>query len=160
METYGIVVSIFSVSDQDSRKRFFQKSFLLADVKPKIVLAMPFLIISNVDVNFQAQDLQWRSYTTGDILPTTKRVELLGKKKFVTTALDSEHEVFIIHIAALSLNPDDGVHPLRRAQIAYLKADEALIEVLSEYTDFVDIFSPKLGTPKTRNQQPCHRVNG
>ncbi len=36
------------------------------------------------------------------------------------------------------------MHPSRRAQIAYLKVDEAPIEGPSEYTDFADVFSPKL----------------
>ncbi len=36
------------------------------------------------------------------------------------------------------------MHPSRRAQIAHLKADEAPTEVSSEYTDFADVFSPKL----------------
>ncbi len=58
LEIYGIVVSIFSVSDKDNRERFFEETFLLADVKPDIVLGMPFLTISNADVDFQARDLQ------------------------------------------------------------------------------------------------------
>ena len=45
------------MSDKDGRKKFFEKSFLLADVKLDIVLEMPFLIMSNVDINFQARDL-------------------------------------------------------------------------------------------------------
>ncbi len=57
LETYGIVVSIFSVSDKDGRERFFEKSFLLADVKLNIVLGMLFLTMSNADVDFQARDL-------------------------------------------------------------------------------------------------------
>ena len=36
------------------------------------------------------------------------------------------------------------MHPSKRAQIAYLKVDETPIKVLSKYTDFADIFSPKL----------------
>ncbi len=36
------------------------------------------------------------------------------------------------------------MHPLRRAQIAHQKADEAPSIVPSEYVDFADIFSPKL----------------
>ncbi len=67
-----MVVPTFSVSDKDGRERFFEESFLLVDVKPNIVLGMPFLTMSNADVNFQAQDLQWRSYTTGDVLSTTR----------------------------------------------------------------------------------------
>ncbi len=52
-----MIVSTFSVSDKDSKKRFFEESFLLADVKPDIVLGMLFLTITNVDVDFQAWDL-------------------------------------------------------------------------------------------------------
>ncbi len=144
METYGIVISTFFVLDKDERERFFEESFLLADVKPDIVLGMPFLTISNADVNFQARDLQWRSYTTGDVLPTTRRVELIGKKEFAAAALDLEYEAFIVHVAALSIDLGDKVHPSRRAQIAHLKADEALTKVPSEYADFADVFSPKL----------------
>ncbi len=58
LETYGMVVSTFSVSDKDGRERFFEESFLLADVSPDIVLGMPFLTMSNAEVDFQARDLQ------------------------------------------------------------------------------------------------------
>ncbi len=51
----------------------------------------------------------------------------------------------MIHIAALSSDSGDKIYLLRRAQITYLKVNEASIEVCpSEYTDFVDIFLPKL----------------
>ncbi len=139
-----MVVSTFSVSDKDGRKRFFEESFLLADVSPDIVLGMPFLTMSNVDVNFQARDLQWRSYTTGKVFPTTRQIKLIGKKEFAAAAFDSEHKVFVVHIAALNVNSGDEVHPSRGAQIAHLKVDEAPTEIPSEYTDFADIFSSKL----------------
>ncbi len=58
LETYGMVVFTFSVSDKNGRERFFGESFLLANVRPDIVLGMPFLNMSNTDVNFQARDLQ------------------------------------------------------------------------------------------------------
>ena len=141
-----MVVSTFSVSDKDSRKRFFEKSFLLADVKPEIVLGILFLTISNADVDFQARNLQWRSYTTGNVLPTTRWVELIGKKKFTTAALDLEHEVFVVHVAALSVDSGDEVYPFKRAQIAHLKVDEASSKVPSKYADFANVFSPKLVT--------------
>ncbi len=53
-----MVVFTFFISDKDSRERFFEESFLLANVKPDIVLEMPFLTMSNADIDFQAQDLQ------------------------------------------------------------------------------------------------------
>ncbi len=57
LETYEMLVSTFSVSDNDDRERFFEESFPLADIKPDIVPGMPFLIMSNADVDFQARDL-------------------------------------------------------------------------------------------------------
>ncbi len=53
-----MVVSIFSVSDKDGKEWFFEESFLLAEVSPDIVLGMPFLTMSNADVDFLARDLQ------------------------------------------------------------------------------------------------------
>ena len=47
-----MVVSIFSVLNKDGKERFFKESFLLVDVKPKTVFGIPFLIMSNADVNF------------------------------------------------------------------------------------------------------------
>ena len=54
LETYEMIVFTFSLSDKDDRERFFEKSFLLADVKPDTVLGIPFLTMSNADVDFQA----------------------------------------------------------------------------------------------------------
>ncbi len=115
LKTYEIVVSTFSVLDKDDKERFFEESFLLADVKPDIVLGMPFLTMNNADIDFQARDLQWRSYTTGDILPTTRRVELIEKKEFAVVALKPEYEVFVINIAALGVDLDHKMYPSRRA---------------------------------------------
>ncbi len=58
LETYEMVASTFSVSNKDGRERFFEEIFLLADVSSNIVLKMPFLTMSNADVDFQARDLQ------------------------------------------------------------------------------------------------------
>ena len=139
-----MIVSIFSVLNKGGKERFFEESFLLADVKPEIVLEMSFLTISNANVDFQARNLQWRSYITRDIFPTTRRVELIGKKEFAAAALDLKHEVFAVHVAALSVNPDDGVHPSKIAEIANLKVDEAPTKVPSKCADFADVFSPTL----------------
>ncbi len=72
LETYGRVVSSFSVLDKDSKERFFEESFLLDNVKPNVVLRILFLIMSNTNVDFLAQDLQWKFYITGDVFPTPR----------------------------------------------------------------------------------------
>ena len=104
MKTYEIVVSTFSMSDKDDKEKFFEKSFLLADIKPNIVLGMLLLTKSNVDIDFQARDLQWKFYTTGNVLLTTKQVKRIEKKKFAATILDPKYKAFIVHIAALNLD--------------------------------------------------------
>ncbi len=106
-----MVVSTFSISDKDGRERFFEENFLLANVKLDIVLGMPFLTMSNADVNFQARNLQWRFYTTGDVLPTFRPVKLIKKKAFAVAALNPEHEAFIVYVAAFSVDSSDEVHP-------------------------------------------------
>ena len=85
-----------------------------------------------------------RSYTTRDVFPTTRRVKLIKKKKFAAAALDLEHETFIVHVAALSVDSGDEVYPSKRAQIVHLKADKASTKVPSKYTDFADLFLSKL----------------
>ena len=75
---------------------------------------------------------------------TTKQVKLIRKKEFVAAASDLEHKTFVVYIATFSVDLGDEMHLLIRAQIAYLKADEAPTKVSSEYVDFANIFSPKL----------------
>ncbi len=96
--------------------------------------------MSNADIDFQARDLQWRFYIIGNVLSTTRWLELIGKKEFAVAILDPEYEAFVVHIAALSIDSDDKVHPLRKTQIAHLKADEVFSEMPSKYADFADIF--------------------
>ena len=59
-------------------------------------------------------------------------------------ALDLEDKTFVVYKIALISDLGDEVHPLKRIQIAHLKVDEAFTKVSSKYTDFADIFSPKL----------------
>lgn len=44
-------------SNKNDRKRFFEKSFLLANIKLDVVYGMLFLTISNANNDFQAWDL-------------------------------------------------------------------------------------------------------
>lgn len=53
-----MVVATFFVLDKDNKERFFEKNFLLADVKPNMVLSISFSIISNANIDFQAWHLQ------------------------------------------------------------------------------------------------------
>ena len=92
LDTYGIVVAAFSMTDKANRVRFFEETFLVANVSPKVVLGMPFLTLSGADVDSLGRELRWKTYTTQEALPTTKRVELVRKKEFAAATLEPEHE--------------------------------------------------------------------
>ena len=111
----------------------------MANISAEVVLGMPFLTLSNADVQFVEKELTWRSYTTAEALPTTKRVELINKKEFAKAALDEKSETFVVHVAALNLTP--GIHLDRAAQIASLLAEE--VRIPDEYSDFADVFLAK-----------------
>ena len=149
-----MVVSTFSLLDKDGREGFFEKSFLLADIKPDTMLEILFLIMRNANIDFQARNLQWRSYTIGDVLLTIRWVELIEKKKFATIVLNPKYKIFLVYIAALSVDSSNKVYFSKKTQIAHLKVDEALTNVLNKYTDFANTFLPKLAA-----ELPEHRIS-
>ena len=119
LDTFGMVITAFSVTDKANRVRFFKETFLVANVSPEVVLGMPFLTLSGADVDFSGRELRWKTYTAEEALPTTRRVELVGKKEFAAAALDPESETFVVHVASLSSDalPSSSpldVHPSRR----------------------------------------------
>ena len=146
LDTHGMVVAVFLMENRANRVRFFEETFLMANVSPEVVLGMPFLTLSNADVDFSGRDLRWRTYTTEEALPTTRRVELVGKKEFAAAALDPEHETYVVHVASLGSTPSLNVHSSRRPQISGLIAEEAPTKVPAEYSDFADVFSPDLAS--------------
>ena len=146
-ETYGIVIAAFSVTDQADRVRFFEETFLVANVSPDVVLGMSFLTLSGADIDFPKKELWWRLYTIEEVLPTTKQVELVKKKEFAAAAFDSEYETFVVHVDSLeSLSQESDVHPSCRAQIAALVTNEAPTSIPTKYSNFADVFSPKLAS--------------
>ena len=103
-ETYGMVVAVFSVTNQANKIKFFKETFLVANISPNVVLGMLFLTLSGADVNFPKRKLWWRSYIIEEVFPTTKRVELVGKKEFAAASFDPGYETFVVHVTSLK-NP-------------------------------------------------------
>ena len=50
LETFEMVLVDFQVEDKLGRARFFQKTFLLADISMEVVLGIPFFTLSNADI--------------------------------------------------------------------------------------------------------------
>ena len=149
LDTHRMVVAAFSVVDKANQVRFFEEIFLVANISSEVILGMPFLTLRDADVDFSGQDLWWKTYSTEEALPTTKRIELVGKKEFPAVAPDPEHETYVIHIASLNsilLVAFLNVHLFRRAQISGLIAEEVSTKISAEYLDFADVFSLDLAS--------------
>ena len=72
LKTFEMVLASFQVEDKLGRTRFFQETFLLANISTEIVLGKSFLTLSNIDVQFVEKELIWKSYITAEALSTTK----------------------------------------------------------------------------------------
>ena len=136
LDTYGMVVVPFSVTDKANRVRFFEKTFLVANVSPEVVFGMLFLTLSNADVDFLDRDLRWRTYTTEETFLNNRSVKLVGKKEFAAVLLNPEHETFVVYIASRNLIP--RIYPDREAQIASLLTEE--VTIADKYSDFTNVF--------------------
>lgn len=80
-------------------------------------------------------------YTTVKTLSNIRQVDLFRKKEFIAIALDPEDKTFIIYLASLT---NSDIHFSHEAQIALLKINETFITVFLKYSNFTDVFSPKL----------------
>ena len=52
-----MIIAAFSVMEKANRVRFFEETFLVANVSPKVVLGMLFLILIGVDIDFLSREL-------------------------------------------------------------------------------------------------------
>ena len=57
LKIFGMALANFRVEDKLRRARFFQETFLLADISAKVVLSMLFLTFSYTDVQFIEKEL-------------------------------------------------------------------------------------------------------
>ena len=136
LEMFGMVLASFQVEDKLGRARFFQETFLLANISVKVVLGILFLTFSNANIQFAEKELTWRSYITTETLPNTKQVELIDKKEFVKVALDENSETFLMHVVALEASlAGMSIHPDKEAQIASLLTKK--VTILDKYSGFI-----------------------
>ena len=96
LDTYEIVITAFSVTDKINQVRFFEETFLVANVSPEVVFGMLFITLNGAVVDFLDCELKWRTYTTKKASLTIRHVKLMEKKEFATTTLNPEHETFVV----------------------------------------------------------------
>ena len=57
LDTHGMVVAACSMVDKANQEKFFEKTFLMANISPEIVFGILFFIFSDADIDFLGQKL-------------------------------------------------------------------------------------------------------
>ena len=138
------------MTDKVNQVRFFEETFLLANVSPEIIFRIFFLTLSSINIDFLNRELRWRTYITKKTLPTTRHIKLVGKKEFAIATLNPEYKTFVIYVGSLNSTPLN-IYFFRRPQISGLLAKEALTKVSDKYINFADVFSPDLASKLSKH---------
>lgn len=93
-------------------------------------------------VNLNNPELREKLYIAIKPFFTIRKVTLIEKKEFATTALDQENDIFVVHVMFFAIF--DEVYSSHKAQKVSLKVKEALTTIFLNYSDFVDVSSPEL----------------
>ncbi len=142
VKTYGMHYIEFQQEDQQGRVRYFQDTFLAADINTRMILGMPWLTMANPNIDWSKRSFQWRTYTAAVALTTTCRVDVIDPKEFAKLALDKEAHCFVIHARQVTTANEPPVHRDRQQHIAQANnvVTEA-VELPSEYSEYSDVFS-------------------
>lgn len=135
-----MIIPLFQINDKDKKYHFFEKIFLLVEISIDVTFRVSFLILSNVEINFNNQKLECKFYTVAKVFSTIKKLELVGTKEFVIAALDPEDKIFVIQIISLAIFDMNKVHLSRMAQIFSLKVNMAPTMIFAEYFNFAGVF--------------------
>lgn len=81
--------------------RFFKTIFLLTETSMDVVHGIFFVILSNIDVKFDAKKLRLRKYTITKTIPIARQIKQINKYEFVEVALNKASEIFVLYVAAL-----------------------------------------------------------
>ena len=104
-----------------------------------MILEMPFLTFSKADIRFAEQQLVWRTYTAAEVLPITKKVEIIDKREFVVVPLNADDKTFVIYVVALAESTIILIHLSCQAQVASLTSKKT--RILAKYSEFSNVFS-------------------
>lgn len=113
LKTFDMVLASFQVEDKLERACFFQETFLVTNTSIEVILGMLFLVLNNADVGFAQKELTWKSYTTSETIPTTRRIKIIDRKEFARVTLNPDEKAFIVYIAFLSFKFRVVIHPAR-----------------------------------------------
>lgn len=73
LKIFEIVSADFQVENKENRPKFFQKTFLIANIKFEVILEILFLKICKADMLLGEEKFIWEYYTINKVLFTTKQ---------------------------------------------------------------------------------------
>ena len=103
-----------------------------------MVLKMLFFTFSKGDIRFTKRELVWRTYIAAETLSTTRKVEIIDKKKFAVAALNADNEILVVHVASLVEPTTILIHSSGQAKVVLLISEET--ELFAEYSNFPNVF--------------------
>lgn len=104
IKTYNMVLASFLLMDSLGKIRFFEKTFLLANTSIEVVLGMPLLFLSNINIKFaKLGKITYSLYTAAKALPTNSWMKLINKKKLAKATIDKNCKTFIMYVSALDI---------------------------------------------------------
>ena len=74
LDTFVIVIALFSIKNIEKKSRVFKELFLLADISMDIVLSIFFIILNNVKIDSVSCHIYYKMYTIAKVLLTTKQI--------------------------------------------------------------------------------------
>lgn len=72
-----------------------------------------------------------------EALLTTRQVEIIGNERFAILTLDTNNEIFVLHIATLAKLTIMLIYSSCKTQIALLTS----IKIPTKYSNFLNVFS-------------------
>ena len=155
--------------DKANWVKFFEETFLIANISLGVVFGMSFLTLSGADGDFLGRELRWKTYTIEEALPTIRCIELVDRKEFAAATLDLEHETYVIYVGSVSNNALlssslFNIHPSWRSQISGLIAEKVSTKFSAKYSNFADVFFPDFASEFLKhteiNNHAIKLVNG
>lgn len=142
VKTYGMHYIEFQQEDEKGHVRYFQDTFLAADIDTRMILGMPWLAMANPNIDWAKKSFKWREYTVVAAMTTTCRVDLIEPEDFAELALNKDSDCFVVHAHQVISANEPSVHRDRRELIAQADiATATTVELPAEYSEYSDIFS-------------------
>lgn len=144
IQTYGVHLLNFKITDKLGHTRFFKDTFLACDCENTFILGMPWLELANPNVDWTTSKnhIQWKEYNAKIALETTRQVELTDAKTFAEEAMNTANKVYVMHVKHIP-DSDTTVSPGQATSAMDLKQrdfDNSEVLLPPAYRDFAEVF--------------------